>query len=182
MEIPLEGRNFTWNNMQENPLLKQLDWCFITLSWTSSYPCTLMLPLAKTLSDHTPCSVQIGTSIPKAQVFKMEEHWFLQLGFLEIVKDTWNSQVQASTSVTRIATKFKALGRVLKRWRKSINKLDNLIKKCNEAVLILDKLEEQMQLSTSKGNFRSIIKDQVKRLLRCKNEYWGRDTPSVGSN
>jgi exonuclease III len=28
MEIHLKGREFTWSNMQENPLLEQLDWCF----------------------------------------------------------------------------------------------------------------------------------------------------------
>jgi hypothetical protein len=67
MEIPLKGGNFTWSNMQKNPLLEQLDWCFTTLSWTSSYACTLILALAKSLSGHTPCSVQIETSIPKAQ-------------------------------------------------------------------------------------------------------------------
>jgi hypothetical protein len=27
-EIPLKDRNFTWSNMQQDPLLEQLDWCF----------------------------------------------------------------------------------------------------------------------------------------------------------
>jgi hypothetical protein len=27
-EIPLKYRNFTWSNMQQDPLLEQLDWCF----------------------------------------------------------------------------------------------------------------------------------------------------------
>jgi hypothetical protein len=50
--------------------------------------------------------------------------------------------------------------------------LGNLIKTCNEAILVLDKLEEQRNLSIHKSNFRLIIKDQVKKLLRYKNEYW----------
>jgi hypothetical protein len=25
-EIPLKGRNYTWSNMQQDPLLEQLDW------------------------------------------------------------------------------------------------------------------------------------------------------------
>nr|ABA92847.2 retrotransposon protein, putative, unclassified [Oryza sativa Japonica Group] len=28
VEIPLKGRNFTWSNMQHNPLLERLDWVF----------------------------------------------------------------------------------------------------------------------------------------------------------
>jgi hypothetical protein len=27
-EIPLKGRRFTWSNMQQEPLLEQIDWCF----------------------------------------------------------------------------------------------------------------------------------------------------------
>jgi hypothetical protein len=72
--------------MQENPLLEQLDWCFTTLAWTSSYPNTLLLPSVKTLSDHTPCFIHIGTSIPRAQIFRVENHWFHHLGFMELVE------------------------------------------------------------------------------------------------
>ena len=28
LELPLKGRAFTWSNMQEQPLLEQLDWFF----------------------------------------------------------------------------------------------------------------------------------------------------------
>jgi exonuclease III len=27
-EIPLKGKKYTWSNMQEDPLLEQIDWCF----------------------------------------------------------------------------------------------------------------------------------------------------------
>jgi hypothetical protein len=141
------------------------------LSWTSSYPCTLMLPLAKT-SDHTPCYVQIGSSIPKAQIFRIENHWFQHPGFMELVEQSWNTQVRASNSATRIADKFKILRKSLKNWSKNISKLADLLKTCNEAILVLDRLEEQRQLSMPESNCRNIIKEQLKKLLRCKNEYW----------
>lgn len=43
IELPLKGRSFTWSNMQEVPLLEQLDWFFTTTNWTSSYPKFLIL-------------------------------------------------------------------------------------------------------------------------------------------
>jgi hypothetical protein len=43
-EIPLKGRQFTWSNMQQDPLLEQLDWCFKSTNWITIYPNTLMLP------------------------------------------------------------------------------------------------------------------------------------------
>jgi hypothetical protein len=36
-EIPLNIKNFTWSNMQSDPLLVQLDLCFTFINWTSSY-------------------------------------------------------------------------------------------------------------------------------------------------
>jgi hypothetical protein len=96
----------------------------------------------------------------------------MQPGFMDIVKDTWESQVQASNSATRIAAKFKNLRRTLKKWSKGICKLSNLIQVCNETILVLDKLEEQRQLHPTKWIFRGIVKEQIKKLLRCKNEYW----------
>lgn len=71
-EIPLKGRKFTWSNMQQESLLEQLDWCFTSVIWTSVYPNTLMYPMSRVTSDHTPCVVQIGTSVPKAQIFRFE--------------------------------------------------------------------------------------------------------------
>jgi endonuclease/exonuclease/phosphatase family metal-dependent hydrolase len=56
-EIPLKGRNFTWSNMQQNPLLEQIDWCFTSINWISDYPNTLLILLSRPTSDHTPCMV-----------------------------------------------------------------------------------------------------------------------------
>uniref|UniRef100_A0A453JE43 Endonuclease/exonuclease/phosphatase domain-containing protein n=1 Tax=Aegilops tauschii subsp. strangulata TaxID=200361 RepID=A0A453JE43_AEGTS len=70
VEIPLKGRNFTWSNMQQAPLLDKLDWAFSSESWTLQYPNTLAIPLAKPISDHCPCVFKVGTAIPKSTIFR----------------------------------------------------------------------------------------------------------------
>jgi hypothetical protein len=50
-------------------LLVQLYWCFTSISWTTAFPNTLLVPLVKTTSDHIPCVAQIGSSILKANIF-----------------------------------------------------------------------------------------------------------------
>ena len=35
LELPLKGRAYTWSNMQQQPLLEQLDWFFTSSSWIS---------------------------------------------------------------------------------------------------------------------------------------------------
>jgi hypothetical protein len=109
LELPLKGRNFTWSNMQDQPLLQQIDWFFTSYCWISAYPNTLVSPLAKSTSDHTPCVVSISTVIPKANVFQFENHWIQQNGFMELVKRVWNTPVRAKSSANVLTAKFKNL-------------------------------------------------------------------------
>jgi hypothetical protein len=64
LELPLKGRKYTWSNMQDNPLLEQLDWFFTSSNWISVYPNSIVLPLAHTKSDNVPCVVNIDTFNP----------------------------------------------------------------------------------------------------------------------
>ena len=75
VELPLKGRAFTWSNMQQDPRLEQLDWFFTSVNWTLDYPNTVVLPLAKITSDHIPCKINIGTSIPKSNIFRFDNFW-----------------------------------------------------------------------------------------------------------
>jgi hypothetical protein len=59
---------------------------------------------------------------------------------------TWGMQVHSENIASRIVTKFKNMRRVLKRWSKDISNITNLIKRCNEVLMVVDKLEEQRQL------------------------------------
>jgi hypothetical protein len=160
-EIPLKGRKYTWSNMQDDPLLEQINWCFTSTNWISQYPNTLWLPLSKPTSDHIPCMVQIDTLIPKAEVFRFENFWVEQPDFFEVVQSTWNSEVRATNSVTRLTAKLKLLRRVLKKWSKGVSKINNLILQSNEDLSVLDKLEEQRHLFVQERNFRIILKKHI---------------------
>jgi hypothetical protein len=58
--------------MQDNPLLEQVDWFSTFVAWTTQYPHSLVFPLARITSNHLPCKIQIGTSIPKANIFGLK--------------------------------------------------------------------------------------------------------------
>ena len=91
VELPLKGRSFTWSNMQQDPLLEQLDWFFTSVNWTTQYPNTMVHPMSKPISDHIPCKIMIGTSIPKSSIFRFENFWPEHPGFLETVQASWSS-------------------------------------------------------------------------------------------
>lgn len=59
--LPFNGRNFTWSNMQSDPLLVNLDCVFTNPSWNLSYPATVVQPLSRPISDHIPFVIHIDS-------------------------------------------------------------------------------------------------------------------------
>jgi hypothetical protein len=171
IELPIKGRAFTWSNMQTEPLLEQLDWFFTSSSWTIKYPNTLVNPLARPVSDHIPCVVSVGTSIPKAQVFRFENHWVKMPGFMDVVSCIWDINCPGD-SAKCLSAKFKLLRKGLKIWSTSISVINKLVENCNKIILMLDNYEEQRTLHLTEWNFRNIVKARLSHLLMCKQEYW----------
>jgi hypothetical protein len=172
IELPLKGRNFTWSNMQQDPLLERLDWFFTSSSWTLNYPTTLVYPLVKPISDHVPCVVSIETKIPKAKKFRFENYWLSHSDFQSVVQAAWNIPVEFSDSAKRVNGKFKNLRRSLKLWAKNLRCLKKLISKVNEVIEMLDIFEEMRPLITEEWNLRDILKSHVLTLLHNQNVYW----------
>lgn len=172
VELPLKGRAFTWSNMQDNPLLEQLDWFFTSVNWTIDFPSTEVLPLAKITSDHIPCRISIGTRIPKANIFRLENYWMEQHDFLQVVQNCWSSGANHLDMAKNLAAKFKKLRATLKKWSKGISNLNWLISNCNQAILIIDNIEEQRELFNPEKNFRIVVKRQLSKWLTCKRVYW----------
>jgi hypothetical protein len=120
-----------------------------------------MYPMAEVTSDHIPCVIQICSSLPKAQIFRFENFWLEHPNYMEIVKLTWEVEVRANSVASKIASKFKLLRRVLKRWSKCLTKFKQQLKQCNNILEILDKLEENIPLYSIEENFRAILKKHV---------------------
>lgn len=172
IELPLKGRAFTWSNMQQNPLLEQLDWFFTFPNWTIDYPNTEVLPLAKITSDHIPCKIAISTKIPRSSIFRFENFWVEHDSFLEIVQGSWESTYSPPSAAKSISVKFKKLRSNLKNWSQHLSNLKLLIENCNAVILFLDALEDKRMLFNPEINLRRLVKVQLQKLLHYKNLYW----------
>lgn len=113
----------------------------------------------------------MGTSIPKANIFRIESFWADMPGFLDTVQTAWQTEVSASNSATKLAAKFKLL-RVLKRWALGLSMLKMQIKQYNEVLLILDKLEENRTLFPQEKVLKETLKTHILKLLQFQKQYW----------
>jgi hypothetical protein len=158
--------------MQKDPLLEKLDWFFTSPSWTISYPTTFAYPLVKPTSDHVPCVVVFNTKIPKAKVFRIENHWMQHSKFKQIVQAAWNIPAGYVDSAKNINAKFKNLSRSLKLWEKNLPCLKNLIAKVNEVIALFDLMEEFRTLSVTEWDLRDTLKTHLIALLQNQKSYW----------
>jgi hypothetical protein len=169
-EIPLKGRSFSWSNMQDNPLLERIDWIFTSAEWTSKYPDTMAIPLAKLSSDHIPIQIKIGSNIPVARIFRFEEFWTDFEDFNNTVVSNWHNKGVYKNSAQDITAKFKNLRHGLKKWSKSLSQLNKLIENCCYLVAVFDGLEDQRALSVIERNFRAALKKHTLNLLEAKKK------------
>jgi hypothetical protein len=95
----------------------------------------MVLPLAKTTSDHLPCKIQIVTNIPKANIFRFENYWLSHPSCFELIKIAWSTPtIGTLDSARNISAKLKLLRRMLKLWARNLSNLSNLIGNYNMTI------------------------------------------------
>lgn len=175
-EIPLQGRKFTWSNMQPPPLLEKLDWIFSSASWTLAYPNTSVKALDMPPSDHTPCVVSISTVIPKSRIFRFENYWMLSDQFPEILNTSWSTPVHHSDRAKVITAKFKTLRKNLRDWQATKVGLHTVIANTRTVLQFFEVVEDFRDLSVEEWNFKEALKNHLlslleqQRLLEAKRE------------
>lgn len=157
--------------MQANPLLEQLDWFFTSINWTTSFPNTQVIPLAKITSDHIPCNVVIDTKIPKANIFRFESFWTEMAGFQDIVQQSWGQTSNQTNAASALSAKLKQLHYSLKNWSKKFSNAKIYIANCNTVISHLDALEEMRALYNPECNLRNAVKAHLVTLLQSRNLY-----------
>lgn len=106
-DIPFSGRNYTWSNMQSDPLLVKLDWVFTSSSWATNFPATFVQPLSKPVSNHIPYTIHIGSNIPKSNSFRFENYWVELPGFYDTIALHWNNSTYFANAAKNLSSRLK---------------------------------------------------------------------------
>jgi hypothetical protein len=172
VDIPLKGRKYTWSNMQDSPPLQRLDWFFSSVSWSTTFPKTMALPLDMTTSDHVPGVNSIQTSIPKSVIFRFENIWLEHPDFIATVENTWNRSIHYADASKRITAKFKILRKELKTWSNSIPSINQDVQDLSSLIFLIDAIENFRDLYPMERNFRKSMKMHLASLLKQQLAYW----------
>jgi hypothetical protein len=117
-EIPLHGRKYTWTSSFTNasPTLVWLDRMFCTLDWEDQFPGCLLQCATSNDSDHCPLILGLQDIIECKKRFHFEAFWPSLDGFLEVVKDAWDTVQPTTCPLHTLALKLKPSARGLQSW------------------------------------------------------------------
>lgn len=171
IELPLHGRQFTWTNKQFSPLLERLDWFFTSNSWIANFPNTLVRTLVMESSDHWPCVIEIGITIPQTKFFRFENHQLNHEGFIQVVVNGWSTPNHVTDSAKLLTAKFKNLRKELIIWKLKLPKLAIAIQNIKLVLHFLETVEIFRDLSLPEWNFRNLISEKLISLLKQQKTY-----------
>lgn len=117
-------------------------------------------------------SGDIGTKIPRSNVFRFENFWAERSDFINIVQQSQISTVAGPDAAKNMSYKFKMLRSSLKNWSKHLSNQKQLIDNCNSVIQLLDALEDQRGLYNLEANLRILVKRQLQTWLQYRNIYW----------
>jgi hypothetical protein len=110
-ELHRGGGQYTWTNMQINPIMVVLDRVFINTSWESRFPLVKAYSVTRIGSDHNPLVVDRKAERGgRSKIFRFEAAWAKQEGFKDWVLSKWlaNQNLRSIDLWQRISTKLRS--------------------------------------------------------------------------
>ncbi|KAK1308285.1 hypothetical protein QJS10_CPA09g00724 [Acorus calamus] len=162
LDVPLANQSFTWSSMRAEPAMARLDRVLICPQWEDKFPGCDLIGLPRITSDHVPLLLSTRSAPPCKRVFRFESWWLECVGFEDMVRESWNTNVERLRGARRVAFKLRRLKQCLKYWGRQ-EKLRRSAKKeqCSRRIAELDLVEETTALSEAERGERILSRGGV---------------------
>jgi hypothetical protein len=99
----MSGRKYMWANILNTPTFQKLDRILMTTEWEEKFPLTTVQALPREISDLTPLLLNSRETISRGTepLFKFECGWLLREGFVDMIRDIWNSSMEDDTPIEK---------------------------------------------------------------------------------
>lgn len=159
LEVDLRGRIYTWSNEQNNPTFTRIDRVFGSTEWHLLFPNIDLQALPSSGSDHAPLFLTGDVARQTYNGFRFESFWVNMPGFQETVQTAWSQQVNTQDAILRMHVKLIRMAKALKLWhRQSLGNFPLRLEITKKLLLIMDKEQEQRQLTQDELIFRRYLK------------------------
>ncbi|XP_031120944.1 uncharacterized protein LOC116024184 [Ipomoea triloba] len=146
VDMGYNGPKFTWVKTFSSGVAKsaRLDRAFCNVQWLQLFPEASVSHLPRVASDHAPMLIRVAprTPIVRPFPFRFQAAWFTNTGLYEIVRTTWNPNIDFCTNITR-------MGSTLAGWNKNI--FGNIHHKKKAVLARLSGIQHRMAISPHGG-------------------------------
>ena len=118
--IPLQGGPFTWRGGHNNHSMSRLDRFLITADWECRFNNVVQSILPRPVSDHCPILLDNEGIRSGPSHFHFEIMWLKFEGFKDLLRNWWQGLHFVRSFSFVLASKLKALKRILKVWNKEV--------------------------------------------------------------
>ncbi|XP_068474608.1 uncharacterized protein [Phaseolus vulgaris] len=138
IELPIVGKKYTWFS-SNGKAMSRLDRVLVSEEWLQEWPMGKQYVQRREVFYH--CAIVVKSLVkdwgPKP--FRTIDAWFMEKGFLTMVKDWWTSYPVQGNAFVVFKEKLKCLKRDLKVWnRDSFGNMESSKKKILEELEALD--------------------------------------------
>ncbi|XP_050233132.1 uncharacterized protein LOC126681628 [Mercurialis annua] len=160
MDIPLQGRAFTWYNSYSR---SRIDRCFVSSNSATDWPFLSLTALPRGRSDHTPILFKSDNDYdwgPKP--FRSINAWWDNADFEKFVSSSWNLLSSLGKN-QNLVYKLKIFRQLIKEW--NLNVFGNQSKHITELSNLINSLETAQDT-------RVLNNSELEQLVSWKNELW----------
>jgi hypothetical protein len=170
MDLPLAGGESTWVN---NTSWSRLDRFLVSPEWEFSYPGLMQKKLLRVCSDHVPILLDRSCLQTGKRSFKFENMWLKEEGFVEKVKNWWDSFHFFGSPSYVLAKKIRALKWEIKKWNLEVFGDVGVRHKAScEELKLLDSIEEGRNLTEEEKARRTQLYGEVEASILQEEICW----------
>ena len=151
--IPLEGGSYTWSNNRTDVSMSRIDRFLYSMDWEDHFPSIHQKHLPRLLFDHYLIMLKCGDFSRGRRPFRFENMWLRSDGFVNQVKEWWESYHFEGTPSFILARKLRALKLDLKKWNVEVfGNVQNRRRQAMSELNVLDVKAELRPLSSGESS------------------------------
>lgn len=174
IDVPVKNRTYTWSNKRPIPSFSKLDRIFTSHEWAVQYPIIMVEALGMVVSDHAPLLLTCKNMAPTQRRFKIETFWLKYEQPMLMVRKLWHEmQPSNQDGLNLFHHRLEILHRALSLWHsRDFNLMEVQLKRCKEATLFFDRIEETRPLAAHEFKLRCKLKQRAYELANNLEERW----------
>lgn len=138
-------------------IVRKIGLGFTSSSWIFTNPDTFQVLFMETF-EHCPLLVSFSSATPKGQVFRFENFWLHQQGFIDLLQHEWSLPQPINDCAKIVTPKLKKLRKILKARNANLSNLKTNIANSKLVIEFLGVVEYYIDLSLEEWNFREILR------------------------